>query len=91
MRDPPKLFDQALKNLTPGGWLEFVDIAPEFFADDDTINNAPSCVKWARLLDEASIKFGKRMSIPHLYKGWMEDSGYKNVKEDIYKVILFPG
>lgn len=86
MRDPPKLFGEALKNLVPGGWLELVDFAVECFADDDTLKNAPSCLKWAELLDESSSKFGKRLNIPHLYKGWMENAGYKNVKEDIYKV-----
>jgi SAM-dependent methyltransferase len=86
MRDPPKLFEEALKNLNPGGWLELVDGAPDFFADDDTIKNAPACLRWVRLLDEASIKFGKRLNIPHLYKGWMESVGYKNVKEEVYKV-----
>ncbi|RMJ22667.1 Methyltransferase [Aspergillus sp. HF37] len=90
IRDPPKFLEEALKNLNPGGWLELVDIAGECFADDDTIKNAPSCVKWAELLEEASIKFGKRFNIPHLYKGWMEDAGYKNVKEDIYKIPFSP-
>ncbi|RMJ29068.1 Methyltransferase [Aspergillus sp. HF37] len=90
MRSPQKFLDEVLKNLKPGGWFEFVDIAPVAYSDDDTIEEAPYMVKWAKLLDDASIEFGKRMNVAHLYKNWMESAGFKNVREDIYKVPLSP-
>lgn len=77
-------------NLKPGGWFELVDIAARFYCDDDTIKMAPNALKLVDLVDEASIKFGKRMNIPHNYKQWMIDAGFKNVREDIYKVCFSP-
>ena len=58
------------------------------FADDDTINNSPNVVKWCDLLNEAGEKFGKSVNVNHLYKGWMQDAGFQNIKEEIYKVYI---
>lgn len=77
-----------MKNLNPGGWLELVDMTPEAFSDDGTLKNAPNMAEWSRLTDEASVKFGKRLNIPHLYKNWMQDAGFKNIREDVYKVCF---
>ncbi|RMJ29043.1 Methyltransferase [Aspergillus sp. HF37] len=90
LRNPQEFFQQALKNLKPGGWMELVDTTPEAFSDDDTIRSAPHIVDWARLSNEASIEFGKQLNIPHLYKGWMEEAGFKNVREEVYKCPLNP-
>ena len=90
MASPPKVLDQAMKNLKPGGWVELTGLAPVFYADDDTLKNAPYSVEWARVLDEASVHFGKRMNVPHLYRGWMIDAGFQNVKEEVYKVCSLP-
>jgi hypothetical protein len=86
LRNPQEFFQQALKNLKPGGWMELVDMTPEGFSDDNTLQSAPHIIEWGKLVDEASIKFGKRINIPHLYKQWMEDAGFKNVREEVYKV-----
>lgn len=90
MKDPLAIFSQALENLKPGGWFEVAEIAPMCYSDDDTIQNAPNSVEWCKVLDEASIKFGKRMNVTHLYKQWLIDVGFENVREDIYKVRPHP-
>lgn len=85
-----RFLGQAMENLRPGGWLQLADMAPEAFADDDTLKNAPYCVEWGKLIDEASIKLGKRLNVPHLYKEWMINAGFKNVKEGVDKVCSDP-
>lgn len=55
-------------DLTPGGWFELVNIAANLYCDDDTIELAPNSMKLVDILDEASVKFGKRLNIPHNYK-----------------------
>ena len=88
----PRFFRQAFKSLSPGGWLEMAGIPLSVYADDDTIESghAPYMVEWGDLLREASVKFGKSVDTPHLYKTWMQDAGFHNIKEDVYKVCLIP-
>jgi phage-related protein len=75
-----------MENLNPGGWVEFVDIPTKIFSDDGSLQNAPSINEWDRLHNEASQRFGKRMDVVQHYRQWMIDAGFKNVREDVYKV-----
>lgn len=77
-----------MQNLRPGGWIELVDILCEAFSDDDTIHHSPHMVEWGKLLEEASVKFGKSISLPVRYKELLQNAGFKNVREDVYKVCL---
>ena len=67
-----------------------VGVMLKVYSDDDTIKNAPYTIECGDLLTEASLKFGKPVDTPPLYKSWMEDAGFHNVKEDIYKVLSRP-
>lgn len=60
------------------------------YADDDTIKDAPNVVEWCNLLNEAGDKTGKSADSAHLYKQWMQDAGFHNVKEEMYKVYSLP-
>ena len=86
VRDYPRLYEYMMANLNPGGWAQSVDFAVDIFTDDDTIQNAPNIKKWIDLLDEGSLKFGKKLNIAHKHKQWMIDAGFKNVTEEVYKV-----
>jgi dGTP triphosphohydrolase len=55
-------------------------------SDDDTINEAKWILEWQKLLDEASIKFGKRLNVAEMQKQYMIDAGFVDVQDDIYKV-----
>lgn len=78
-----------MNNLSAGGWVEMVDFAGEsLFADDHTLQNAPKLVEWAKFQNIACHKFGKEFDIARHHKQWMIDAGFKNVKEDVYKVCL---
>lgn len=90
MKDHAKLFQQALDNLEPGGWLEVADATVGIFCDDDTIELAPNLLEWRDRLLEASNIFGKPMGVAKHYKEWMVRAGFTNVKEDIYKVPYSP-
>lgn len=68
--------------------MEIVDFPTELFSDDDTIQKATNIAEWAKLHNGASDKFGKPMNIAHRHKQWMIDAGFKNVKEDLYKVLF---
>jgi hypothetical protein len=88
VRDFPGLYDRIMKNLKHSGYVEVVDIAMEPFADDESLDKAPSTTEWSRLHNQACEKFGKSMNIAHRHKQWMIDAGFINVKEEIIKVCL---
>lgn len=90
VRSFPNLFRRIMDNLNPGGWVEMVEIPAEFFSDDDSIQRAPMLRDWARLQNEACSKFGKDMNVAGKHKQRMIDAGFKNVKEEIYKVCVSP-
>ena len=79
-----------MTNLKPGGWMEVGEATVDIFCDDKTIDRAPNFAQWRDLLHEASRKFGKPMGMAKKYKDWMIEAGFKNVKEDIYKVRQIP-
>lgn len=87
VKDWPILCERILKNLKPGGWVEFADFPTEFFSDDDTLKDAPNITEWVRLNNSAAVTFGKEMNVAHLYKKLLTDAGFKDVKEDIVKVF----
>ena len=90
VRDFPALFKQAKKNLKNGGWVEFTDFIPWPFCDDDTIARAPNNIQWNLDLIEASQKFGKNLNAAPNYAQWMRDAGFKNVREEVFKVYFLP-
>lgn len=55
--------------------------------DDPELLNAPAVAQWQELVDEASIKFGKRINIAEGVQQKMKDAGFEDVRDDIYKVF----
>jgi trans-aconitate methyltransferase len=88
VKNHQRLFRQALENLKDGGWLEVAESTVGVFCDDDTIDRAPNLLEWRDRLIEASEKFGKLMGVASRYREWMIEAGFKNVREEIYKVCF---
>lgn len=88
VRDFPQLFSRTMNNLNNGGWVEFVDFAAEVCSDDDSRDRAPNLVEWENLLNEASARFGKPLNTGPRLKEWMARAGFRNVREEVYKVSL---
>ena len=58
-----------------------------FRSDDDSSQRAPWTRRWIDDFDEAGIKIGKRVRVAHMHKKWLEDTGFLDVREEIYKVL----
>lgn len=84
--DWPRLLKQAFAHLKPGGWFEAQEFDAWVLSDDGTHERATSIMDWQDRLDQASQQFGKPMHIAPRLSGWMEDAGFVNVADDIYKV-----
>lgn len=86
VRDFPALIQRSMANLKPGGWMELMDFDCELFADDGTLEKAPELVRWTRLLQDAGAKFGKPLDSAKNHKQWLTDAGFKNVRQEVFKV-----
>jgi hypothetical protein len=53
--------------------------------DDPELLNAPAVAQWQQLVDEASIKFGKRINIAESVEQRFKDAGFEDVRDDLYK------
>ncbi|KAL2829287.1 S-adenosyl-L-methionine-dependent methyltransferase [Aspergillus cavernicola] len=80
-----RLLRQAYNHLKPGGWIEFQEYDARINSDDGTHIKAPVLLDLIKTLDEASKKFGKRVSIASSLAGWLEEAGYTSVTSDVYK------
>lgn len=83
LRDWPRLFEQAFKNLKPGGWFELQDINLPCRSDDGSIEGT-NIQKWSQLSLDAGAKLGRRLDAAKDYKKWMEEAGFVDIHEVIH-------
>ncbi|KAL6414270.1 hypothetical protein AUP68_00788 [Ilyonectria robusta] len=88
--NPEKLFRQALKSLTPGGYFELQAQRGCFMSDDGTADKATTLQSWAEKILESSSKFGKPIDCAHLWKEVMEKVGFEDVHEEVRKIPIGP-
>jgi len=86
--DWPKLLKQAYQHLRPGGWIEVQEFEASVSSDDGTHLLAPTMIEWIEKVNEAAMRFGKPMNIAPQVQSWMEDGGFVNVTDEIYKVCF---
>lgn len=84
--DWKRLLKQAYNHLKPGGWVEFQEYEIKFTSDDGTHVLAPMIIDWGEKMDEVSEKFGKPMNIATDLGGIVQEVGFTNVTDDVYKV-----
>lgn len=84
--DWERLLCQAYQHLKPGGWLELQEYETWVRSDDGTHEQATMLLDWQQKLDQGSRQFGKRMNVASDVAEWMQDAGFVNVTDDVYKV-----
>ncbi|KAL6363212.1 hypothetical protein LRP88_02620 [Fusarium phalaenopsidis] len=90
IRDWPALIDQTYTHLKPGGWVEFQAIVGLLGSDDDSIPEDSYLRKFSGMMETASSKFGASLTDPMKWKGWLEERGYQNVTEKVFKLPFNP-
>ncbi|CAG9947092.1 unnamed protein product [Clonostachys rosea f. rosea IK726] len=80
----PRFFEQSMQHTTPGGWLEVVDILPPI-SDDGTMSPDTALYKWSNYLLEGTEKIGRPFGGTAKYKEQMQEAGYQNVVQHVYK------
>lgn len=81
-----KLFSEAFDNLKSGGFLEMQEYPCDINSDDDTLPLVPELMNWVGKLNEACAIIEKPSANAHLLKGLMEEAGFVDVKQEVYKV-----
>lgn len=83
--DWPKLIASAYANLTPGGWIQLTDCVFPVRCDDGTMPASSATLRWGKLLIEALGKIGRPCNSALKYKEQLEEAGFTDVKEVVYK------
>ena len=89
IKDIPKLLRQIYDNLKPGGWIEWQEYETAVTTDDDSFPENSAILEYYKILNEAAAKFGKKLNIAPTLKSSIEQAGFVNVVDKIYKVRLF--
>ena len=88
IKDVPKLLQQAYNNLKPGGWIEWQEYETTLRTDDDSFPEKSATLEWIKSLNEAAARFGKTIDIAPTLKSSMEQVGFVNAVDEVYKVRL---
>ncbi|KAL1383456.1 S-adenosyl-L-methionine-dependent methyltransferase [Phyllosticta capitalensis] len=80
----PTLYARALRCLKPGGYIEHVEMAPQFKSPDDSIPPRSAMASVAALSARACAVTGKPGDVIYRMKGWMGEAGFKDVKQVEY-------
>ncbi|ODH53547.1 hypothetical protein GX48_00380 [Paracoccidioides brasiliensis] len=86
--DFDKLFAQAYKHLTPGGFFEIQSIEPAFYSDDGTLSKAKNAVRWGDLVLESSAKFGKPLNVVPSLPDKLKRVGFQDVSTIVLKLPI---
>ena len=87
-KDARKVLQQSLNHLSPGGWIEWKEFETVTRTNDDTFPSESAYLQVMTNLNQAVENFGKPMNIAPTLKSLMESSGFTNVSEQLYKVVL---
>lgn len=90
IRDWGRLFGQCYTHLKPGGWVEFQEYEAWVKSDDGGMERAVSVAQWQQYIDDASVKFGKRMNVAEKLKDKMVNAGFENCCDDAFKIPIGP-
>jgi hypothetical protein len=78
------MFEQAFRHLAPGGYIEMQDADYPAICTDDTLAGS-TLNKWYSNIIAGAAAMGRDLGIVKHYKRWMEEVGFANVQEKLYR------
>jgi hypothetical protein len=79
-----------MEHLAPGGWIEQVEMSVTPVSDDGSIPPGHIFQRWGDISLEAGEQFGKTLRIHEQAKGLMEEAGFTEVREVVFKWPIGP-
>jgi hypothetical protein len=86
IKDWPRLIQQCYDHLKPGGWRELQESVNKIYSEDKSLQPDNAIVKMMDGLMEACKKIGRTMDPAPLMKGWIQDAGFVNIKQQSSKL-----
>jgi hypothetical protein len=83
-KQPKTVLQSAFDALAPGGYLEMQDACFPGISDDGSLAGT-ALEKWNDCVVEGARKLGRPWTGPQHYKRWMEEIGFEDVREEIYR------
>lgn len=90
IRDWPRLVRQALSRLKPGGYLQLCGSWPKFQSDDGTLPEDSAYVEMGNIYFEMSTRVGASGHEVRSWRRYLEDAGYEDVHEHVFKIPTNP-
>jgi SAM-dependent methyltransferase len=90
IHDWPRLIQQALEHLRPGGYLQLAGSVPMISSDDDTLPADSAYVELSRIYFEMGERIGASGNEPLRWKEYLEAAGFTDVVERVLKVPTNP-
>ncbi|KFY31489.1 hypothetical protein V493_01064 [Pseudogymnoascus sp. VKM F-4281 (FW-2241)] len=88
--DWPAFYRRALDNLVPGGWYQQIEMSVVLKSDDGSVTEGSIFDQWGKVSLEAGDRFGKDLRIHEQIKGYLQDGGFADVVETVYKWPIGP-
>jgi len=86
--DWPQLYREIYKHLKPGAWIDQYEISIIFQSDDGSVTPDSALGKFSSIFLEAGEKFGKSLHIAEDMKKYIDDAGFVNTVEKVYKAPI---
>lgn len=89
--EPPPFWSLGLhllicySNLVPGGWYQQIEMSVVLKSDDGSVTEGSIFHQWGKVSLEAGHKFGKDLRIHEQIKGYLQDGGFADVVETVYR------
>jgi hypothetical protein len=88
IRDWPAFYKEAYDALQPGGWIEQAEMSVVPLSDDGSVTEGHIFHLWGKLSLEAGERFGKSLTIHKDAKGLIENAGFEQVTEKVFKLPI---
>jgi len=89
LKNLPKFLSQTLEHLKPGGWIEWQEYETTVTSDDNTIPEKFALGDWTTNVNTAAAKIGQPTNIAVTLGDVITQAGFKNVKDQVYKVSIY--
>lgn len=77
-------------SLTPGGWIEQIELDVRVYSDDGTLKEDGVLATWGDNFIGCSERAGRSLLTQETMRGAMEKAGFVDVQEKPYKIPLGP-
>ncbi|KAJ6178219.1 hypothetical protein N7519_008680 [Penicillium mononematosum] len=85
-----QLYKQCYDALTPGGWIEQVELDVRVYSDDGSLKEDSTLATWGDNFIGCSERAGRSLLTQETMRGAMEKAGFVDVQEKLYKIPLGP-